>query len=202
MSAFASVSASASAAAASASDPEALASDPEALARIIVAYLMSQILNPDGSKNSYCGNIPLNLDDPRNMGAKALEQCHPALSISWMQFLAQLTFTISWKDNVPTVVMNYYGVLGYDTHNYTCEAQCPLSLIQQKILDWGMDTPEYKTIRALVYDVFQNIMIELTKILYPDPECVCLAIWDIPPHVEYKAITNESTKRKHDDVEY
>jgi len=188
---------SASAASASAS---ASASGPEALAKIIIAYLAPWILNPDGSKNPYRGNIPLNLDAPCNMGAKALEQCHPELDISWMRLLAQLTFTISWEDGIPTVVMNYYGVADHTPH-FEYIGQCPSS-IQQKILVCGLDTPEYKTIRALVYDVFQNIMIELTKLLNPHPDCVCLAIWDIPPPVEYKAITNENTKRKHDDVEY
>jgi hypothetical protein len=115
-----------------------------------------------------------------------------------MRFLAKLSFTVSRQDDGnPIVVMN----LNHDAYNVNYTGQCPYS-IQEKIVVLGLDTPQYKAIRALAYDIFRSIMIELTKLLNPQPDCVCLAIWNIPPPVEYKAITNASIKRKHDDVEY
>ena len=93
--------------------------------------------------------------------------------------------------------MNYYDVLNHDTHNVNYIGKCP-SNIQQKILVWGLDTPQYRTIRALAYDIFRNIMIEFKKLLNPHPECVCLAIWDVPSPAEHQT----SKKRKQDDVEY
>jgi hypothetical protein len=172
--------------------------DTKSLAKIITNYLKVQVLGQDGLKKSYLGNIPINLDAPFNMGEKALDQCHPELDMSWMQLLAQLTFTISWQDDIPTFIMNYYNVIHYDTHNFSYSAESPSS-IQLKILVCGIDTSQYKTIRALIHDVFKNIMIEFVSLQdskQVHPDCICLAIWD------GSAEQNESNnKRKRDDME-
>ena len=169
--------------------------DIDTLARIIFNYLEYCMLNPDGSKNSYSGNIPINLDAPFNMGEMALAQCHPELDgISWMQLLAYLTFKVSWQHDIPTVIMHYY----YETHNFTYTAECPDS-IKLNILQCAFETPTYKTLRTLLYDVFQSIMKGFTRQLSSrdtQPECVCLAIWDnILPDQQI------NNKRKHDAVE-
>jgi len=167
----------------------------KALARIIFNYLDCQVSNPDGSKNPYRGNIPINLDAPFNMGEMALEQCHPELDgISWMQLLARITFTVSRQEEIPKVVMHYL----HETHNFTYTAECAYS-IKLNILQCAIETPTYKTLRALLYDVFQSIMKGFTRqssSIDTQPECVCLAIWDsILPDQQ------ANNKRKHDAVE-
>lgn len=167
-------------------------SELETFAGIIVKFLTEQVFCPDGRKNSYRGNIPINLDAPFNMGEKVNMQCHPELvkripdnydvptaliDLSWMQLLSRLTFDVMWRDNIPIVVMHYH----HEIYNMTYTAECQYS-IQLKIMNSEVETTAYrrlhKLLHKLLHDIFETIMVGFINhldSLDTQPECVCLA---------------------------
>jgi len=171
-------------------------SELKTFAKNILKFLTSRVFCPDGRKNFYRGNIPINLDASFNMGEKALIQCHPNLDISWMQLLSRLTFIVMWKDNIPIVIMHYH----HEIYNITYTAECPYS-IQLKILNSAVQTTAYKSLCSLLHDIFETIMVKfinhLDSVNIQLLECVCLANWDIPSEPEHE----NNSKRKLDKVD-
>jgi len=172
-------------------------SDVETLAELIVKFLTSRVFCPDGRKNFYRGNIPINLDTSINFNLreKALIQCHPNLDISWMQLFARITFIVMWRDNIPIVIMHYH----HEINNFTYTAECPYS-IQLNILKCAVETTAYKILRSLLYDIFETIMvgfISQLNLVDTHQEYVCLANLAIPSEPEH----TDNSKRKLDKVE-
>jgi hypothetical protein len=173
-------------------------SELETFARSVLNYLTSQVFCPDGSKNSYQGNIPINLAEPANMGEKANEICHPVLriiensQISWMQLLASLNFIIIWQDDIPNIVMHY----NHNMHSINNASMYP-SCINCKTLQTTIENIQYNIIHSLLKDIFGIITAGLTNMqgsLDTKPECICLLNIDSPKD-------NSEYKPNHADVE-
>lgn len=160
---------------------------------------MSRIILEFIRKDSYKGKIPANLDASFNMSEKAKEKCHPELDISWMQLLASLYFSVSCQDNYYIVEMVFYG----QEYRITYSANCPFNITQKNDKQRAIETPSYKIICELLYNILKEIMFGLTNQQRPmdedRPACVCLDKWRSQSPELNQQVT--PYKRKHDDVD-
>lgn len=165
------------------------------LAKIMSDYLLARLYGKGDCRNKYHGNFPINLDAPFNMGAEAIEPCHPELSITWMQLLARLSFTVNWQGEIPVVEMHHY----HPDYDFTITAEC-LHSIKVEMMPSSGDARVYECLTSLLENIFEIIMQDIIRPLVPArlaQECVCLATW-MPPTPPTRA---PICKRKHGEMD-